>query len=88
MNETIGLLEGIEFWHWWVLGALFVTAEAFIPTTVLLWPGIAAAIVGLVVLAIDDIGWRYQLLLFVVLSVACLYLWSSHLKAKFGRPGG
>ena len=37
-----GILDSIEFWHWWVLAALLIAVEVFAPTTVFLWTGISA----------------------------------------------
>ena len=34
-----------EFWHWLVLGLVFVTIEPFVPGTFFLWMGISAGIV-------------------------------------------
>ncbi len=80
----IDFLEGVEFWHWWVLATLLVAIEMLVPSTVLLWPGIAAAIVGFVLLAAADIGWQSQVLLFAVLSVASLFAWRAYART---RPG-
>ena len=63
------LLEGIEFWHWWVLGAVLITIEMVAPSTILLWPGIAAGVVGLIVLIFPDVGWELSVLLFAVLTI-------------------
>lgn len=82
----IELLESIEYWHWWVFSALLVTIEVFVPSTIVLWPGVAAAVVGFVVLAADDIGWRYQFVLFVALSVACLFVWGRYQKSRLDDP--
>lgn len=65
------VLDSIVFWHWWVLGAVLITIEMFAPSAVLLWPGIAAAIVGLIVLIFADVGWEFSVLLFAVLTVVC-----------------
>lgn len=65
------LLDGLVFWHWWVLGAVLITIEMLAPTTFLLWPGIAAAIVGLIVLVFPGIGWEVSVFLFAVLGVVC-----------------
>ena len=81
----IELLDRIDFWHWWVLAALLIAIEVFAPSTVLLWPGVAAAIVGLVLLAASDIGWQVQVLLFAVLSVISLVAWRAYARA---RPDG
>jgi membrane protein implicated in regulation of membrane protease activity len=40
----------IEFWHWWAFAVLLIALEAFVACTLLLWPGISAAVIGLVVL--------------------------------------
>ncbi len=67
--------EHVEFWHWWVLAALLLAVEVFAPTTLFLWTGISAGIVGLVVLITEDIGWESQILLFAVLSVVSVVAW-------------
>ena len=77
--------EHLEFWHWWVLGALLITIEMIAPSTVLLWPGIAAGIVGLVLLAAGDMGWQLQVLLFAALSVTSLIVWRLYARARPGR---
>lgn len=84
----IEFLNSIEYWHWWVVAALLVTIEIFAPSTLLIWPGIAAAIVGGVMFAADDFGWRYQLLLFVALAVLGLYVWGMYVKAKQKHSDG
>jgi membrane protein implicated in regulation of membrane protease activity len=39
------------------------------PSTYLLWPGIAAIVIGLVVAVVPDMGWQYQLVGFGVLAI-------------------
>ena len=65
----------VEFWHWWVLAIAFGIAEVFLPGFVLIWLGVAAGTVGIVLLAVPALGWEYQLLLFAVVSVASLLSW-------------
>ena len=79
MSEFIA---GIAFWHWWVLAAILTTIEVFAPTTVLLWPGVAAATVGVVLFAVPDLGWQLQVVLFAVLSVAAALSWRAYLKRR------
>ena len=54
----------------------------FATSTLLLWPGISAAILGLVVLIRPDFDWRYQMLLFAVLSVISTVLWLRWLRMR------
>ena len=76
------LPEQIEFWHWWVLGVLLVGLEVFAPSTVFLWPGIAAGIVGLILLMQGDLSWQVQCLIFAVLSIGSLLAWRAYYKTR------
>jgi membrane protein implicated in regulation of membrane protease activity len=73
-------LEGALYWHWLVLGVLFVILEAFSPGVFFIWMGIAAGIVGLILLAVPDLGWEYQLIIFALVSVASVVLWRRYLE--------
>jgi len=59
----------VEFWHWWVLAVVLTGAEMLIPGAVLVWLGAAAAIVGAALGLFPSLDWRYQLLLFALLSI-------------------
>jgi|TARA_B100000315_G_C14585185_1_gene592622 hypothetical protein len=72
----------VEFWHWWVLAAILIGIEIFAPSAVLIWPGIAAGVVGFVVLADADIAWELQLALFAVISVASLFGWRYYARSR------
>ncbi len=78
----IELLQAVEFWHWWAFGVALIVLELIMPSTVLLWPGLAAAVVGVILLIFEDLGWRYQLLLFAVLSVVCLAVGRRYMLAR------
>lgn len=82
MIELVEFLERVEFWHWWMLAALLVAIEMLVPSTVLLWPGIAAVVVGLVLLVAPDIDWQVQILLFAILSIASLLAWRVYVRAR------
>lgn len=83
MVEIAELLNNLEFWHWWVLAVVLIVLEMFAPSTVLLWPGIAAAIVGIVLLVSPELGWQVQVLVFAVLSVVSLGVWLGVLRSRF-----
>ena len=69
---------GVEFWHWWVLAIAFGVAEIFLPGFVLIWLGVAAGVVGVVLLVAPALDWHYQLMIFAVLSVASLVSWRAY----------
>jgi membrane protein implicated in regulation of membrane protease activity len=70
------MLEGPAFWHWWALGGLLVIVEALAPGFMLLWFGIAAGLVGLVLVVWPGLGLGVQLLLYAGLAVLSVLGWS------------
>jgi len=69
-----GAFETIVYWHWLALAGLFVGIEILAPGVFVIFLGIAAAIVGVVMLALPDLDWRLQLLLFAVLAVTLVFI--------------
>jgi hypothetical protein len=68
----------IVFWHWWVGAIVLLGIEILAPGTWFLWMAIAAAIVGLVLFALPDMAWQWQVLLFAVLAVVSLVAWRAY----------
>jgi len=66
------LLDGVQFWHWWVLAVVLIILEMLVPGTVLLWMGVSAGIVGLLLLVMPAMAWEYQWLTFAALSVVAI----------------
>jgi membrane protein implicated in regulation of membrane protease activity len=79
-NEAVVFLEGLQFWHWMILGLGLAVIEVLAPGTFFLWLGIAAGATGLVLLVLPDTGWQIQLLVFGVLSVAIVAGWRLYQK--------
>lgn len=67
-------------WHWLGLALIFIVLEVLGGGGFLLWTGISAAIVSLIVWLIPALSWPYQFLLFAIFSVLSAYLWWRHLK--------
>jgi membrane protein implicated in regulation of membrane protease activity len=63
------------FWHWWALGGLLVIIEAFAPGFMFLWFGVAAGLVGLVVVVWPGLGLSFQLLMYAGLLMASVFGW-------------
>ena len=84
-----------NYWTWWVLAGILVIVEMLMPGMVFLWLGIAAAVVGVIVLIVPGIDWPWQLVLFAGLSVVSAFLGRSYLTrhpirthdAKLNRRG-
>ena len=69
------------YWHWLVLGIILIIAEMFIPSFTILWFGLGAVLVG-AVMAMIDLNFSMQILLWTLASVAFTVLWFWVLKPK------
>ena len=69
-----GTFETIVYWHWLALAGIFAALEIFAPGVFLIFPGIAAVVVGITILLLPELDWRLQLLLFAVLAVAFIFI--------------
>ena len=69
------------YWHWLVLGIVLIIAEIFIPSFTILWFGLGAILVG-VVMSLFDLSFALQLLLWTFASVVFTLLWFRWLKPK------
>ncbi len=64
-------------WNWIVLGLVLMILEVAAPGIFFLWFGIAALIVGSVVILLGDtfpFGWQVQVILFLVLSLIAVFI--------------
>lgn len=75
MDEYIAWLWEASPWHWFGVGGLLFALEILLPTTILIFPGLAALVVGALVIVAPDLDWRLQLLVFAVLSLAASVGW-------------
>ena len=78
--------EQIEFWNWWVVAVFLIGIEIFAPGAVFLWMGIAAAIVGVVLMLFPEMTWQIQMLIFAVLSLVSILVWRFVLRDRFPAP--
>ncbi len=62
-------MSSLVFWHWWILALILMSIELFAPAAFFIWCGVAATIVGFVLLIIPDMSWQVQSLLFATLSI-------------------
>ena len=69
------------YWHWLVFGMLLVAAEIFIPSFTILWFGLGALVVGLLMLVLE-LNFPAQILIWTVSSVAFTVLWFKYFKPK------
>lgn len=75
-------MDPVQFWHWWAFGGLLVIVEAFAPGFMFLWLGIAAGLVGLVLMIWPDFSFAIQLLMFAALSILSVTGWRRFQRAR------
>ena len=64
-----------EWWHWAVLGIGLIIAELAVPAFFIVWFGLGALLVSLIVLVAPSLGLTAQLLTWTVASVAMVVIW-------------
>ena len=63
------------WWHWVVLGTALILLELAVPAFVLVWFGVGAVIVGVVMFAIPQLSFASQVFIWIVCSLAFIGLW-------------
>ena len=79
-NLLVQMLEYMSGTKWLILGVLLLVLEVVTGTTYILWPAVAALIVGIIAFVLP-LAWEMQFLLFFILSGILLVV--GH---KFVRP--
>jgi membrane protein implicated in regulation of membrane protease activity len=79
-NFLVQMLESMSGSKWLIVGVLLLVLEVVTGTTYILWPAVAALIVGVIVFVLP-LAWEMQFLLFFILSGVLLVV--GH---KFVRP--
>jgi hypothetical protein len=69
------------YWHWLVLGMILVLAEIFVPSFTILWFGLGAIVVAVVLLPAPGLAVAWQMFIWAVASCIFALLWF-----KFLRP--
>lgn len=63
------------YWHWLVFGMLLILAELFIPSFTILWFGLAAIAVSVLILINPVISLTWQLFVWAIASCLTTFLW-------------
>ena len=64
-----------EWWHWAVAGIALILAELAVPAFVLIWFGLGALLVALILALHADIALTAQLAIWLIASVVMVALW-------------
>lgn len=76
------IFSDMTFWHWFIFSGTLLIVEMLVPSTLFLWPGIAALLVGILKLAIPALGWPATIAIWAALSVVTAIGWAKYRKAN------
>jgi len=71
---------------WWLLALVLVGAELMLPGFFMLWIGIAAAAMGLVLMFLPELSFLTQAILFAVLAVISCFAYWRFLRHALNEP--
>jgi membrane protein implicated in regulation of membrane protease activity len=83
MDQLFAAIADVRPWHWFALAALLVSVEIVSTTFYFLWPGCAAAIVGVLLYFVPSLGLNAQIVLFSVLAVVSTIVWKRFAPASW-----
>ena len=83
-DQAVAWIADLGYWAWWSFAILLVILEILSPTFFMLWLGVSAGIIGLLVLLIPSMTWEYQWALFAVISVLSVITARKFLKTNPG----
>jgi len=74
---------------WWIAALLLLGGEVLLPGYFMLWIGLAAAVMGVVLLAVPGLTALAQAVIFVVLAFASCFLYWKWVRPRLNRvPAG
>lgn len=76
------MIENIAFnhWFWFVLSLVLFAMEMMMPGVIFMWLAFAGIAVGILVLALPDLGWETQFIVFSVLGLISVYSGRNYLR--------
>ncbi len=73
-------MDDILWWHWLAFGLILIGAELFVPSFTIVWFGLGACLVGLVLLVAPGLSLTLQIFLWAAASALLTWAWFRWLK--------
>jgi membrane protein implicated in regulation of membrane protease activity len=77
------MLDSLVYWHWFVLGFIFLILEMLAPGAILMWFGAGALLVGSLLYFLPEMAGEWQIFIFAISSIASVFIWR---KFRKGEP--
>ena len=75
----------LEWWHWAVAGIVLILAELAVPAFVLVWFGLGALVVAVIVAVAPSMDMTLQLTFWLTTSLSLVVLWFRIFKPGFHK---
>lgn len=72
----------VLWWHWVAFGLVLVGAELIVPSFTIVWFGLAACLVGVLLLLAPSLSLAVQVFVWTAASAACTLFWFRYFKPK------
>jgi len=79
--DLMALIAEYGGWSWVIGGFILLAIELVVPGGIFVWFGVSAVLVGLATLT-QALNWQMQWILFAVLSVASVAIWTLYFKGR------
>lgn len=70
------------YWYWLVFGMILILLELAVPSFTMLWFGLGALVVGVLLLLVPGISLTAQILIWIIASSAFVLFWFKVLKPR------
>jgi len=71
--RVMDFLASLGAWNWFIVAVILFVLETVVPGVHFIWFGVAAAIVGILGVAVD-IAWEWQLIAFAIVSCITVFM--------------
>jgi inner membrane protein len=71
--RLMDFLASLGAWNWFIVAVILFVLETVVPGVHFIWFGVAAAIVGILGVAVD-IAWEWQLIAFAIVSCITVFM--------------
>jgi len=78
----MGELESLGVWGWLAVGIAMIAIDVFLASIYLMWIGVAALTVGLLLVAMPRLSWEWQLLILAVNGLIMIFCWKKFWRSR------
>ncbi len=72
------LFTELNSWHWGIIAVILIILEVFAPGAFMIWLGVGAAVVSVILLLAPSMSWELQFVIFAIVSVASIFGWRTY----------